>query len=231
MFFRNWNKREEIISEDSLENSNDLWADSVTTGWEYTCNLSLITPRICIENDGFITNDTSVKPKLIGEPDKLGKDGDPSGNFGYWVRRHGHEEEFEELANISQNMIYARPSDIGRIPPKSKLEDDFKSFLIDFRTIVESNISIEKKLFMINDELSIKSEGYKDIYKKFVLEKRFPDSFFRNILCELNGVTTKTAEILWDSGYLTKEQVLNAPYSELIEIKGLGKSLISKIKN
>ena len=87
LFFRNWNEKEEIIS----ENSNDLWADSVTTGWEYTCNLSLITPRICIENDGFITNDTSVKPKLIGEPKNLGKDGDPSGNFGYGGRRHGHE--------------------------------------------------------------------------------------------------------------------------------------------
>ena len=141
-FLRTWNKGEEIISEDSFGNSNDLWADSVTTGWEYTCNLSLTTPRICIENDGFITNDTSAKPKLIGEPNNLGKDGDPSGNFGYWVRRPGHEEEFEELANISQNMIYARPSDIGRIPPKSKLENYFKSFLIDFRIIVESNISI-----------------------------------------------------------------------------------------
>ena len=126
MFFRNWNKREEIISEDSLENSNDLWADSVTTGLEYTCNLSLTTPRICIENDGFITNDTSVKTKLIGEPNNLGKDGDPSRNFGYWLRRHGHEEEFEELANISKNMIYVRPSDIGRIPSKSKLEKDFR---------------------------------------------------------------------------------------------------------
>jgi len=231
LFFSNWNKREEIISEDSLENSNDLWADSVTTGWEYTCNLLLTTPRICIENDGFITNDTSVKPKLIGEPNNLGKDGDPTGDFGYWVRRHGHEEEFEELANISQNMIYARPSDIGRIPPKSKLEEDFKLFLIDFRRIIESNISIEEKLFKINDELSIKSEAYKDIYKKLVLEKRFPDSFFINILCELNGVNAKTASILWESGYLSKEQVLNAPYSELIEVKGLGKSLISKIKN
>ena len=65
-FLRTWNKGEEIISEDSFENSNDLWADSVTTGWEYTCNLSLTTPRICIENDGFITKDTSVKSMLIG---------------------------------------------------------------------------------------------------------------------------------------------------------------------
>ena len=84
---------------------------------------------------------------------------------------------------------------------------------------------------MINEELSIKSEAYKHIYKKLVLEKRFPDSFFRNILCELNGVSNKTASILWESGYLTKEQVLNAPYTELLEIKGLGKNLISKIKN
>ena len=48
---------------------------------------------------------------------------------------------------------------------------------------------------MINDELSIKSEAYKDIYKKLVLEKRFPDTFFRNILCELNGVTKNNASI------------------------------------
>ena len=96
-------------------------------------------------------------------------------------------------------MVYARPSDIGRIPPRSKLEHDFKSFLIDFRSIIECNISIEQKLFMINDELSIKSEAYKDIYQKLVLERRFPDSFFRNMLCELNGVSTKTASILWES--------------------------------
>ena len=231
LFFNVWKKKEKIISEDSYENSNDLWADSVTTGWEYTCNLSLTTPKICIENDGFITNDTSVKPKLIGEPNKLGKDGDPSGVFGFWVRRHGHEEEFEELANISQNMIYARPSDIGRIPPKSKLEMDFKSFLIDFRRIFESNISIEEKLFIINNQLSTKSKAFKDIYKKLVLEKSFPDAFFINILCELNGVGTKAALILWESGYLTKEQVLNAPINELLQIKGLGKNLISKIKD
>ena len=79
-----------------------------------------------LQNNGFITNDKSVKTKLIGEPNNLGKDGDPSRNFGYWLRRHGHEEEFEELANISQNMIYVRPSDIGRIPSKSKLEKDFR---------------------------------------------------------------------------------------------------------
>jgi len=229
-FLSRKNKKEQIYKENTFENSNDLWANAITTGWEYSCNLNLTTPKICLENDGLITNDTSVKPELFGEPNKLGKDGDPSGLFGFWVRRHGHEEEFEELANISQNMIYARPSDIGKIPPKSKLEKDFKNFLIDFRSIAESYIDIEEKLFKINNELSIKSEAYKDIYEKLVIKKKFPDSFFRHLLCELNGVSAKTASLLWDAGYHSKEQVINAPNNELLEIKGIGKSLIAKIK-
>ena len=60
-FFQNSHKKKVIISTDnSDEYSNDLWADAVTTGWEYSCNLNLTTPKICIENDGLITNDTSV---------------------------------------------------------------------------------------------------------------------------------------------------------------------------
>jgi len=231
VFFRYWQKNKNNIAiENPHENSNDLWADAITTGWEYTCNLSLTTPRICIENDGLITNDTSIKPELFGEPNKLGKDGDPSGIFGFWVRRHGHEEEFEELAKISQNMIYARSSDIGKIPPKSKLEKDFKNFLIDFRAIVESYIDVDEKLFKINNELSIKNEAYREIYKKLVIEKKFPDSFFSNLLCELNGVSAKTAFLFWEAGYHSKEQVLNAPNDELLAIKGIGKGLIAKIK-
>lgn len=229
--FQNWQQKERSISkENSVENSNDLWADTITTGWEYSCNLNLTTPKICIEKDGLITNDTSVKPELFGEPNKLGKDGDPSGIFGSWVRRHGHEEEFEELAKISQNMIYARSSEIGKIPRKSKLEKDFKNFLIDFRSIAESYIDIDEKLFKINNELSIKTEAYREIYRKLVIDKKFPDSFFSNLLCELNGVSVKTASLLWESGYLTKEQVLNAPDDELLEIEGIKKSLIAKIK-
>ncbi len=229
--FQNWQQKERIISKDnSGENSNDLWADTITTGWEYSCNLNLTTPKICIENDGLITNDTSVKPELFGETNKLGKDGDPSGLFGSWIRRHGHEEEFEELAKVSQNMIYARSSEIGKIPPKSKLEKDFKNFLIDFRSIAESYIDIDEKLFKINNELCIKTEAYREIYRKLVIEKKFPDSFFSNLLCELNGVSVKTASLFWEAGYLTKEQVLNAPDDELLEIEGIEKSLIKKIK-
>ena len=41
----------------------------------------------------------------------------------------------------------------------------------------------------------------------------------------------KTAGLLWDAGYLTKKQVLNAPEEELIQIKGIGKKLVEKIKS
>ena len=61
----------------SEENVND-WADAITTGWEYTCNLFLTTPKICLENDGLIL-DTLKKPELFGEPNQLGANGDPSG--------------------------------------------------------------------------------------------------------------------------------------------------------
>ena len=58
------------------EEANDNWADSITTGWEYTCNLFLITPKICLENDGLISEGIS-KPELFGEPNKFSKDGEP----------------------------------------------------------------------------------------------------------------------------------------------------------
>ena len=177
------------------DDNNYNWADSITTGWEYTCNLFLITPKICLENDGLISEGI-IKPELFGEPNQFGKDGEPSGLYGSWTRRMGFEEEFDKVENISENINYARSSEIGKIPFKSKLENNFKSFLIDFRTIVESYFDIEEKLYKINNKLSIKSEIYSEFYKRLVIEKEFPDSFFKNELSFLNGVDKEIASIL-----------------------------------
>ena len=205
------------------------WADSITTGWEYTCNLFLTTPKICLENDGLISEGLK-KPELFGEPNQVGEDGEPSGIYGSWNRRMGYEEEFDKFQNISENMIYARSSDIGKIPYKSKLENDFKSFLIEFRTIVESYLNIEEKILIINNELSSKSKSYSDIYLKLLMEKQFPDNFFKKELFILNGVNDKISSILWDAGYLTPQYVLNAPDEELLKLQGLDITLIKKIK-
>ena len=212
----------------SEQHIND-WADAITTGWEYTCNLFLTTPKVCLENDGLIL-DTRKKPELFGEPNQLGANGEPSGRYGCWIRRHGHEEEFEELANISENMVYARPSEIGRIPHKSKLEGEFKRFLIDFRNIVESSSEIKVKLFKINNILRFKSEFNNKTYQSLMIKNNFPDNFFREKLCSLNGVDSKISCLLWSAGYLSKEDVLNAKDSELLKIKEIDLDLIKLIR-
>jgi len=211
------------------EDANDNWADSITTGWEYTCNLFLITPKICLENDGLISEGAS-KPELFGERNKFSKDGEPTGMHGSWTRRMGYEEEFDQHENISENNIYARSSDIGKIPFKSELEKNFKRFLIDFRAIVESYQDIEEKISKIHNELSIKSEIYLEIYNKLVIEKKFPDSFFKNELTLLNGVDFKIASVLWESGYLTPQYVLNAPDDELLLVKGINEKFIRDLR-
>ena len=102
-------------------------------------------------------------------------------------------------------------------------------------------MTTEEKLYQINNIMSQSSESHKNIHKKYVslgltgkksvrIEKQFPDSFFAGLLCELDGVGGKTAELLWDAGYLTIEAVKNAPEEELLKIKGIGKSLVNKIK-
>jgi len=227
MFFGKKSKNENLnFSEDHNEN----WADSITTGWQYTCNLFLTTPKICLENDGLISEGIR-KPELFGEQNQVGLDGEPSGRYGFWTRRMGYEEQFDKFENISENIIYARSSDIGKIPHKSKLEKDFKSFLIDFRKIVESYINVEEKIFKIHNDLFFKSPSYSDIYKKLIDGEQFPDSFFKNELTILNGVNDKIATILWEAGYLTPQYVLNAPEEELLKLKGLDISLIRKIKS
>ena len=212
----------------SEEHIND-WADAITTGWEYTCNLFLTTPKICLENDGLILN-TLKKPELFGEPNQLGANGEPSGRYGCWIRRHGHEEEFEALANISENMIYARQTEIGRIPHKSKLEKEFKEFLIEFRDIVESSSETKVKLFKINNILRFKSDFNDKTYQSLALKNNFPDNFFRDKLCSLNGIDSKISRILWSAGYLSPEEVLKAKDEELLKIKEIDMDLIKLIR-
>tara|TARA_Y100000589_G_C26988635_1_gene561630 strand:- start:46 stop:750 length:705 start_codon:yes stop_codon:yes gene_type:complete len=212
------------------DNQIDHWADSITTGWEYTCNLSLSTPKICLENDGLIINNTNEKPKLIGEPNKLGIDGDPYGEYGFWVRLHGYEEQFENLSNISEDMLYSRPSFVGRVPLKSVLEKDLKDFLIEFRIIVESSKTTKEKISSIKQIISKKSKENNEIYKKLVNSKKLPVNFFKDQLTNLNGVDKRIAQILWDAGYLSPEDVLNCSKSELLKINGVGNNLFYKIR-
>ena len=60
------------------------------------------------------------------------------------------------------------------------------------------------------------------------------DSQFHSLLiflCELDGVCGKTAKQLLDANYLLIEALKNAPQEELLNIKGIGKKLVEKLKS
>ena len=194
--------------------------------WQYAATLSINTPKYILEKHDDVIRSKS-EPKLLGKPNGY-FEGKPYNNLGIWceITDFALEGGFDSVPDS-----IGVPTEIGRLKQKSKALKDWISYLIDFRTIVESNMTIEEKLYQINDVMSQSSKAYKDIYKKLVTEKQFPDRFFTDLLCELNGVGYTTARLLWDAGYLSKEQVLNAPDEELLQIKGIGKKLVEKIKS
>ena len=193
--------------------------------WQYAATLSINTPKYILEKHDDVVRSKS-EPKLIGKPNGY-FEGKPYNHHGIWcettdIALEGGFDSVHDSIGV--------PAEIGSLKQKSKALKDWISYLINFRTIVESDMSIEEKLYQINDVMSQSSEDYKNIYKKLVVEAKFPDDFFKNQLTSLNGVAGKTASIFWDAGYLSPEAVKNAPEEELLKIKGIGKALVKKIK-
>ena len=193
--------------------------------WQYSATLSINTPKYILEKHDEVVRSKS-EPKLLGKPNGY-FEGKPYNHLGIWCETTDFALEggFDSVPDS-----IGVPTEIGRLKQKSKALKDWISYLIDFRTIVESDMPIEEKLYQINDVISQSSEDYKNIYKKLVVEAKFPDDFFKNQLTSLNGVAGKTASIFWDAGYLSPEAVKNAPEEELLKIKGIGKTLVKKIK-
>jgi len=193
--------------------------------WEYNATLQLTTPLIHLKKNGEVLK-SSTEPELFGEPTGYADDGTPFSRYGYWIQT----SEFALDGGWGESAVGV-PTIVGNLKTESQMYEDWINYLIDFRTIVESDLTIEEKLYQINDVMSQSSTGYKKIYKILVTEHGFPDSFFTDLLCELDGVGSKTAGLLWDAGYLSIEAVKNAPQEELLNIKGIGKKLVEKIKS
>ena len=193
--------------------------------WQYSATLSINTPKYILEKHDEVVRSKS-EPKLLGKPNGY-FEGKPYNHLGIWCETTDFALEggFDSVPDS-----IGVPTEIGRLKQKSKALKDWISYLIDFRTIVESDMPIEEKLYQINDVMSQSSEEYKSIYKKLVTQAKFPDDFFKNQLSTLNGVSSKTAGLLWDAGYLSPEAVKNAPEEELLKLKGIGKALVKKIK-
>ena len=128
--------------------------------WEYNATLSLITPRIYLEKHGEVTK-SGTEPKLFGEPTSYTPDGEPISRYGIWIQT----SEFALDGGWGESAVGV-PTIVGNLKTESQMYKDWINYLIDFRTIVESDLTIEEKLYQVNDVMSQSSTGYKKIYNK-----------------------------------------------------------------
>lgn len=198
----------------------------------YVADLTLNTPKWIIEYDGT-TIEGNEEPELIGDPNGFSEDGRPYNAFGFWVTKMNSKILRDMGYDPYKESPTSRPNrDIGLYKSPSKFENEWKDFLLKFRDIVESKKSIDEKISEIN-----KTKDKKEIWKKIQKMNKdnnrdpFPLSFFLDELIKLEGVGLKTAKLLWEANLKSSHDVLNASDEKLLQIKGIGKSLIEKIRN
>lgn len=117
-------------------------------------------------------------------------------------------------------------SDIGPIQASKYLP-----FLKKFRTIVESNDSVDQKLALLF-ELRNSSEDFRDTWSRLQdVYPNFPQSFFYLQLAVIPGIGATTAERLFNFGFRTINDLQCASESELKRVPSLGTKLISRIRD
>ena len=122
-----------------LEESDEEKRTGLLT-WEYNATLQLTTPKIYLEKQGEVTK-SGTEPKLFGEPTSYTPDGEPISRYGIWIQT----SEFVLDGGWGESAVGV-PKVVGNLKIESQMYEDWINFLIDFRTIVESDLTIEEKL-------------------------------------------------------------------------------------
>jgi len=135
----------------------------------------------------------------------------------------GGDVEFAaRLDGLSEESTHA--SDIGYVRAC-----EYLPFLIVFRKIVESAESIPTQIEEIK-ALELTSAEFNSILQR--LESSipgFPESFFIRRLCKIPGVGLKTAEALFNCGFVSVGTLSSATVEQLISVKGIGRGTAAKI--
>lgn len=116
-------------------------------------------------------------------------------------------------------------SDIGQVNAT-----EYLPFLIEFRKIVESTKTINEMIRELYD-LADKNKNFKAFWNRHSkMDADFPNSFFYNQLTHIDGVGVKSAKLLYENGFKNIKDLQNAKDEDLLKIKGIGKSLLEKIR-
>jgi predicted flap endonuclease-1-like 5' DNA nuclease len=113
-------------------------------------------------------------------------------------------------------------SDIGPISAT-----DYLPFLMDFRTIVEGEQTVDEKIKQIK---ALRGEFPLFMKKLMSSGNDFPASFFYNEFCQIPGIGNKTARLLFAAGIKTCSDLSKASDKEILSIHGIGETSLKKIR-
>jgi len=189
--------------------------EDVLEGMKFHATLQIFTPLSVLKRHGEFFKGCP------GSASKYGSERD-----GIWVYKTKKVTWREIGFDLPELPEVDSASDVGPVNPS-----DYLPFLIELRTIFESNTDDKEKIEKINS-LKKKTQMYAHFWGK--LEKfyeGFPEILFYKDFTTIPGIGLKMSKKLYGLGFLTLESVLNASKNELSKVPGLGPATISKILN
>lgn len=202
-------------------------------GWRYSATFQLRTPLAYLERHGEFSPGPK-KPPLMGPAEGHLEDGTGFNSYGIWLREIDYEQLGRDFGfKVEPPPPSTRAAEGGPVRIGSEEERDLLSFLKSFRRIVESGKTLDQMLEEL-EELSDSTPGNKRMWARYSEgNPLWPDSYFIGQLwMQLpKGVGGSRAEKLYLAGFRTAEEVQAASDDELLKVDGIGKSLLSKIRN
>jgi hypothetical protein len=183
----------------------------ILDGMQFAATLQIRTPLSVLQHhDEIFRGPPSEAPVYGTQAD------------GIWVFK---SKTFKELGiELEEIPNSQHASDIGPIAPS-----DYLPFLIQFRSIVESDSSPDQQKHALM-ELSKQSAHFKVIWGKLCASYGdFPASFFYSSFKSLPGIGGKLAKSLYDAGYRSIDEITNSSIERLTAVPGLGPATASTL--
>ena len=204
----------------------DAFSDLIS-GWRYSATLQLRTPLKYLEMDGTFSPGPE-QPALVGPAENFLEDGTGFNAYGIWLQVIDFEAQGFDPPRPGKRAAQGGMVEIGGTEEKELI-----SFLKSFRYIVETGETLDQMLSEL-EELSTSSPGNRRMWARFSGEDSlWPDSYFIEQLdLQLpKGVGKSKAEKLYLAGFRTIEEIQVASDEQLLQIPGIGKGMLKKIRD
>ena len=200
--------------------------DDLIAGWRYSATFQLRTPLKYLEMHGTFSPE-SEQPALVGPAENSLEDGTGFNAYGIWLR----EIDYEALG-FDPPRPGMRAAQGGMVEIGGTEEKELLSFLKSFRYIVETGETLDQMLFEL-EELSISSPGNRRMWARFTTgSSPLPHSYFiEQLWMKLpKGVGEFKARKFYLAGFRTIEEIQAASDEQLLQIPGIGKGMLKKIR-